>query len=82
MKSLKKKKIHSGAEYKVVYNKGATQNDKLIDKIKMLSKDLIPDAIVLAVGAQVVFKKNINDMIANGTRGVVTSFGPGWISFC
>ncbi len=48
--------------------------DKIIEKVEMLSKNLIPSKTVLAVGAQVVFKKNINDMVANGTRGVVVSF--------
>lgn len=34
----------------------------------------IPNKILLAKGAQVIFKKNIDDNVANGTRAVVVDF--------
>jgi ATP-dependent DNA helicase PIF1 len=67
-------KYEFNAKYTVMSNKTTATNNILITKIEELTKDFIQLNIILAVGVQVVFKKNINEMIANGTRGVVISF--------
>jgi ATP-dependent DNA helicase PIF1 len=69
------KKYEYKSEYKIEYNKTTAKNNSIIEKVSLLSKDLIPDELVMAVGAQVVFKKNLSGtLIANGTRGVITDF--------
>lgn len=70
----KETRYEYNAKYIFEYNISNMTKDKIIEKVEMLSKNLILSKTVLAVGAQVVFKKNINDMVANGTRGVVVSF--------
>ena len=69
------KKYEYKSEYKIEYNKTTAKSSTIIEKVAILSKDLIPDDLVIAVGAQVVFKKNLTGtLIANGTRGVITDF--------
>jgi ATP-dependent DNA helicase PIF1 len=61
------------ASYKVLYNKTKESSALLIDKAKKDST--VPDNIVLCIGAQILFKKNIKDTeIVNGSRGIVKSF--------
>lgn len=71
--------IESGAEnhkyiasYKTIYNNTTMKPETLREEIKRNS--VIPDELTLAVGAQVIFKKNISETIVNGTRGVISSF--------
>jgi len=67
------KSVTYQSKYTVLYNKTKEDNQLLISKFKETSN--IPDTLVLAVGAQVIFKKNIKDTnIVNGSRGVVKSF--------
>jgi ATP-dependent DNA helicase PIF1 len=60
------------AEYFVKSNRSSKKSDKLIEDFRKYSN--IPDDITLAVGTQVVFKKNIDEQVANGSRGIVSSF--------
>lgn len=62
------------AQYEIIYNKTKASKSDAIKKISDLTKDFIPDEIVMCTGCQVVFKKNINEIIANGTRGIVSGF--------
>lgn len=71
----KNAKFEYKSEYEIKYNITSAKNSVLIEKMALLTKDLIPDNIILTEGAQVIFKKNIRDTtIANGTRGVVVDF--------
>lgn len=60
------------AEYVIKMNKTNKKPDKLIEEFRKYS--VIPDDLTLTVGTQVVFKKNIDEQVANGTRGIVSSF--------
>ena len=78
-KSSLKKLLNKGhenhryrAEYFVKSNRSSKKSDKLIEDFRKYS--IIPDDLTLAVGTQVVFKKNIDEQVANGSRGVVSSF--------
>ncbi len=62
------------ALYEIIYNKTKASKTDAIKKISDLTKDFIPDEIVMCIGCQVVFKKNISEIIANGTRGIVSGF--------
>jgi ATP-dependent DNA helicase PIF1 len=62
------------AKYEILYNKTSSSKSDAIKKVSELTKDFIPDEIILCVGCQVVFKKNISELIANGTRGIVSGF--------
>lgn len=71
----KNAKFEYNSVYEVKINVTSAKNSVLIEKMALLTKDLIPDNIILTEGAQVIFKKNIrNTTIANGTRGVVVDF--------
>jgi ATP-dependent DNA helicase PIF1 len=68
-------KFEYNSVYEVKLNMTSAKNSVLIEKMALLTKDLIPDNIVLTKYTQVVFKKNIRDTsIANGTRGIVVDF--------
>jgi ATP-dependent DNA helicase PIF1 len=60
------------AQYRVISNNTKIMNSTLIEDFRKQSS--VPDELVLAIGAQVIFKKNINEFIVNGSRGVVSSF--------
>lgn len=59
------------ALFQITFNNTKKSNQEIIDKYKNAMDNLIPDTIVLSVGSQIMFKKNIDEQIANGTRGVI-----------
>lgn len=68
------KLIKNGAETHVYKTKVTIKyNRNKLDISKFLDEP-VPEVITLAVGAQIIFKKNIDNEIANGTMGYVTSF--------
>jgi ATP-dependent exoDNAse (exonuclease V) alpha subunit len=60
------------AKYQVVYNYSASKTDTLIKNFRENSP--VTDELTLAIGSQVVFKQNIDEKVANGTRGTVIEF--------
>jgi ATP-dependent DNA helicase PIF1 len=63
------------AKYLFAYNRTRRAKKDIIEDYKTLMKQCVSDEIKLAVGTQIIFKKNIPEIgIANGTRGAVISF--------
>jgi ATP-dependent DNA helicase PIF1 len=62
------------ADYSVKLNNTSKSSLKLIEEFKNYGSSGCPDDLTLAVGTQVVFKKNIDELVANGTRAVISSF--------
>ena len=61
------------ATHQVDYS-GSLSRAELIKQIEVDAEKILPAINILAKGAQVIFKKNINEMVANGTRGVIVGF--------
>jgi len=59
------------AKYSVKFNKTMIPDHKLITDFKALSGATVADSITLCIGAQVIIKRNLQDNIVNGTRGIV-----------
>lgn len=72
---ISKDKVYTYNANYVNRNLGTTPQEytKQLENFQKYEKN-IPNKIFLAKGAQVIFKKNIDDEVANGTRGVVIDF--------
>jgi ATP-dependent DNA helicase PIF1 len=63
------------AKYYVKDNVSKKKNEELKEEYKKKAENILSPELTLAVGTQVMFKKNDTNMgVANGTRGVIVRF--------
>ena len=71
IKKRKMKYCTYTASYTLNFNHTKRSSEQLIEQYKNSLNNFISDRIVLSVGSQIMFKKNIDEQVANGTRGVI-----------
>lgn len=77
MENASKLKELTGKEYVFTAKFSSNISPPLVTKSDMLKGVLLPEEMILKVGAQVMLITNgVNPSLANGSRGIITDFSP------